>query len=80
MFLENSFLRIQCLLLSKLINVVLIVFFIKIFKTEKREYTLKEVLVFLLQSFSSILCLIMIVEFSYYQIEDFSWHMLFLVF
>lgn len=34
----------------------------------------------MLQSFSSILCLIMIVEFSYYQIEDFSWHMLFLVF
>lgn len=80
MFLENSFLRIQCLLLSKLINVILIVFFIKVLKTEKREYTLKEVLVLLLQSFSSILCLIMIVEFSYYQTEDFSWHMLFLVF
>ncbi len=78
MFLEHSFLHIQCLLLSKLINVILIVFFMKFMNIQKREYTIKEMLVLLLQSFSSILCLVMIVEFSSYQTEDSFCHMLFL--
>ena len=78
-FLEHSLLRIQCIVLSKLINVVFIVVCTKLLKTERKKYTLKEVGVLLLQAFSSILCLIMIVEFSYYQMERFSWSMLFLV-
>ncbi len=80
MFLEHSFLRIQCLILSKLINVVFIVVCVKILKPERKKYTLKEVGVLLLQAFSSILCLIMIVELSYYQKEHVSWNMLLLVF
>lgn len=78
-FLEHSFLRIQCLILSKLINVVLIVVCTKLLKPERKKYTLKEVGVLLLQSFSSILCLIMVVELSYYQKEHVSWNMMLLV-
>ena len=66
MFSEHSLLRIQCLLLSKLINMILIVFCMKFLNTKKREYSIKEMLVLLLQSFSSLLCLVMIVEFSFY--------------
>lgn len=79
-FLEHSFLRIQCLILSKLINVVLIAVCVKILKPKRKKYTLKEAGVLLLQAFSSILCLIMIVELSYYQKEHISWNMLLLVF
>ncbi len=78
MFSEHSLLRIQCLLLSKLINMILIVFCMKFLNTKKREYSIKEMLVLLLQSFSSLLCLVMIVEFSSYQTEDSFCHMLFL--
>lgn len=79
LFLEHSFLRVQGVVLSKLIHLVLIVFCIKLVKVESRKYKVKEVGVLLLQAFSSILCLIMVVEFSYYQAKHFSWEMLFLV-
>lgn len=80
LFLEQSPLRIQCIVLSKLINVIILVFSTKLLNIERKRHTIKEVGVLLLQAISSILCLIMIVEFSYYQTELFSWSMPFLVF
>lgn len=77
-FQEHSFFRVQCLILSKLINVVLIVLCVKLLsKGKKKKYTLKEAGLLLLQAFSSILCLVMIVEFSYSQV-NYSWSMSFL--
>lgn len=77
-FLDHSFLRLQCLVLSKLINVILVVVSLKLIKVERKKYTLKEVVVLLLQAFSSVLCLIMIVELSYYQKNNYSWSMMLL--
>lgn len=79
-FLEHSFLRLQCLALSKVINVVLIAVSLKLIKKSgRRKYTWKEVAVLLLQAFSSILCLMMIVELGYYGDNHYSWSMLFLI-
>lgn len=77
-FLEHSFFRLQCVVLSKLINVILVIVCLKLVKVERKKYTLKEIAVLLLQAFSSVFCLIMIVELSYYQQYNYSWSMILL--
>lgn len=80
LIMQESFLRIQCMAFSKLMNFILIVLCMKLLNREKEKYTLKEAGILLLQAVASILCLVMIVEFSYYQKEGFGLRMLFLGF
>lgn len=64
---HNS-IRLKMSLLSKLFNLVLIILFGKILDRDKSYYSIKETFIILCQGLSSMLCLLMIIEFSYFEI------------
>lgn len=78
-FIEHSALRIEGFVLSKLFHVIFLILFVKFMKGKRKSYSVKEIGVLMLQGFSSTLCLLMIIELSYYQKESYSGSMIFLV-
>ena len=78
LIMQEPFLWIQCRAFSKLMNFILIVLCMKLLKREKEKHTTKEAVILLLQAVASILCLVMIVEFSYSHKDGFGLRMLFL--
>ncbi|MBD5106142.1 MAG: GHKL domain-containing protein [Lachnospiraceae bacterium] len=76
---QQPLLRLQIVPFSKLLTFILLVLYLKLSDRKTEKYTLKEVGILLLQAVTSVLCLIMIVEFSFYYKDGFGLGMLFLV-
>lgn len=75
---QEPFFLVQCLAFSKLVDFILIVLCVKLLSREKEKYTIKEAGILLIQAVASILCLVLMVEFSYHQGDGFGFGMLFL--
>lgn len=75
---QEHFLLIQCLAFSKLMDFIFIVLGAKLLNREKEKYTMKEAGIMLIQAIASVLCLMLIVEFSYYQSDGLGIGILFL--
>lgn len=70
--LDNYTIAIQGMLLSKTINIVIVSIFVKKMGKKTNRYSLSEVCIMLLQGISGIACLIMVIEFSYYEISTYK--------
>lgn len=79
LIMQLPLMRLQIVPFSKLLTFILLVLYLKLSDREAEKYTMKEVGILLLQAVTSVLCLIMIVEFSFYYQDGFGLGMLFLV-
>lgn len=70
--LSNYVIAMQGIMLSKAINIMMVSIFVKRFGKETNRYSMSEVLILMLQGISGIACLLMVIEFSYYNISTYK--------
>lgn len=69
-FQQNGMLRFECIVMGKLLNIVLIVLFVKLKKKDEYKYNLAEISIVVLESLVTLFSLCIVVEFSYYQLVN----------
>lgn len=77
LIMQHSLFRVHGIPLAKLLNFVLLALYLKLSDRKTEKYTMKEIGILLLQAITSILCLIMIMEFNFYNKDGFGLGMLF---
>lgn len=77
LIMQHSFFRLNGVPLAKLLNFILIILYLKLSDKKTEKYTMKEIGILLLQAITSILCLIMIMEFNRHDKDGFGLGMLF---
>lgn len=77
--LSNYVIAMQGIMLSKAINIMMVSIFVKKFGKETNRYSMAEVLILMLQGTSGIACLLMVIEFSYYNISTYKVSSIYLI-
>jgi hypothetical protein len=78
--LNNYTMAIQGTILSKTINILIVSIFVKKMGKETNRYSISEMFIILLQGISGIACLLMVIEFSYYNISTYKVASMYLIF